>query len=144
MAIDHNKSINNFISILFLTGYLCLGFIPNWEAVDKIAPQWLIMSLFNLLVGIYIFLKRKYFGISITSTLNSILVIIYFSFIVWAFFSYYYAINSTEVLVNIARQFNVMIMFIHMGILLFAIKQKASVISMIITIILFIFVNCFC
>ena len=138
MAIDHNKSINNFISILFLTGYLCLGFIPNWEAVDKIAPQWLIMSLFNLLVGIYIFLKRKYFGISITSTLNSILVIIYFSFIVWAFFSYYYAINSTEVLVNIARQFNVMIMFIHMGILLFAIKQKASVISMIITIILFI------
>ena len=138
MAIDHNKSINNFISILLLTGYLCIGFIPNWEAVDKIAPQWLIMSLFNLLVGIYIFIKRKYFGISITTTLNSILVIIYFSFIVWAFFSYYYAINSTEVLVNIARQFNVMIMFIHMGILLFAIKQKASVISMIITIILFI------
>ena len=135
---SNNNSINNFISILILIGYLCLGFVPNWQAVDKIAPQWLIMSLLNLLAGIYLFIKRKQFGIGITSNLKSILTIIYFSFILWAFFSYFYAINSTEVLVNIARQFNVMIMFIHMGILLYGIKQKAILISFIISSILFI------
>ena len=42
-----NINSNSNISIQFISGamlilYLCIGFIPNWGAVDKIAPQWLV------------------------------------------------------------------------------------------------------
>ena len=33
------------ISLILLIGYLCLGFVPNLQAVDKIAPQWVGMTL---------------------------------------------------------------------------------------------------
>ena len=49
----------NFIAPLMLILYLCIGFIPNWQAVDKIAPQWLAMSGLNLLSLIYIASKRE-------------------------------------------------------------------------------------
>ena len=37
----------NILSPLMIILYLLLGFVPNWGAVDKIAPQWLIMSFFK-------------------------------------------------------------------------------------------------
>ena len=48
----------------------------------------------------------------------------YILFIIWAGLSYFYAINPTEVLVNITRQVNVMIMFMSMAILFYDMKQK--------------------
>ena len=50
----------NFIAPLMLTLYLCIGFIPNWQAVDKIAPQWLVMSILNFGSLIYFFLKKAH------------------------------------------------------------------------------------
>ena len=41
----------NFVPSIFIIGFLCVGFIPNWEAVDKIAPQWLYLSLLYLFSG---------------------------------------------------------------------------------------------
>ena len=46
----------NIISPLMIILYLLLGFVPNWGAVDKIAPQWLIMSFLNLL-SVLFFIK---------------------------------------------------------------------------------------
>ena len=48
----------------------------------------------------------------------------YISFVVWAALSYFYAINPTEVLVNIVRHFNTLFMFLHLGILIYNIKDK--------------------
>ena len=39
----------NLIAPAILIGYLCLGFVPNLQAVDKIAPQWVGMTLLNIL-----------------------------------------------------------------------------------------------
>ena len=50
--------------------------------------------------------------------------IFYISFVVWAGISYFYAINPTEVLVNVVRHFNTLFMFLHLGILLYNIKDK--------------------
>ena len=36
---QNQVDIANFIPSIFIIGFLCVGFIPNWEAVDKIAPQ---------------------------------------------------------------------------------------------------------
>ena len=117
----------DLISILcsgILIIYLCIGFIPNWGAVDKIAPQWLAMTCINLLAVSFFNFNRKYFSSHIHKIISSSLALSYLGFILWAGLSYFYAINPTEVIVNITRQINVLLMFTNMGILFFSIRNK--------------------
>jgi len=127
---------SNFIPSFFLIAYLCLGFIPNWEAVDKIAPQWLLMSILNTASLGYILYFRNQFSIRITHTLSSALSYTYIGFIGWACLSYFYAINTTEVLVNITRQVNVLMMFLVMGVFIYNFKEKKTLVSYVIAAIL--------
>ena len=60
----------------------------------------------------------------------------YITFVIWAALSYFYAINPTEVLVNIVRHFNTLFMFLHMGVFIYHIKQKNRLLSIAITLIL--------
>ncbi|MDA9306102.1 O-antigen ligase family protein [Flavobacteriaceae bacterium] len=133
---SQNIDISNFIPSFFLIAYLCIGFTPNLEAVDKIAPQWLLMGFLNLLSVFYIVYSRNSFGQRITQTLSTYLSITYICFIVWAGFSYFYAINSTEVIVNISRQVNVLMMFLAMGFFVYSLKSKRTFLSFVITAIL--------
>ena len=120
----------NFVPSIFIIGFLCVGFIPNWEAVDKIAPQWLYLSILNLCCGLYLFINRKIYKDRITRVLSSWMSISYIAFVLWAALSYFYAINPTEVLVNIVRHFNTLFMFLNLGILLYNIKDKNRLLSL--------------
>ena len=129
---DINKVVSWFILIL----YLIIGFVPNWQAVDKIAPQWLVMNLVNIVSILYIAYNRKSLSQSIQNFFNSRITILYLVFIVWAALSYFYAINKTEQIVNISRQFNVFVMFSSMFILLSSIKSKFQFFSWVFTVFL--------
>ncbi len=131
-----NLDTSNFIPSLFLIAFLCIGFVPNLEAVDKIAPQWLLMSLLNIVSLLYILYFRNQFSLRITHTLSNALSYTYIGFIGWASISYFYAINSTEVLVNITRQINVLVMFLVMGIFIYNLKEKRTLVSYVISAIL--------
>ena len=126
----------NLIAPLILILYLCIGFIPNWQAVDKIAPQWVGMTLLNLFSLSVFFYFRDSIKKTISNVLTPFLSLFYIGFIFWAGLSYFYAINSTEVLVNITRQVNVLLMFLSMAILLFNLKNKGRFISWTLSIIL--------
>ena len=102
-----NFDSSSVLAPLLLILYLCIGFIPNWQAVDKIAPQWLIMSALNLISLFYFMYDRNSLVKAIGFNLNSKLTLTYMGFIFWAIGSLAYAINPTEVLVNLSRQFNV-------------------------------------
>ena len=137
MATKSNSNFDSFqfFSPLLLILYLCIGFIPNLEAVDKIAPQWVAMNIINLISLIIFYAYRRKLAIPIISNLFSGMSISYMSFILWAGFSYLYAINPTEVLVNITRQINVIMMFLSMGILLYYLKSRRTFVCWILTII---------
>ena len=126
----------SLVAPLMLILYMCIGFVPNWQAVDKIAPQWLIMSCLNLLSLLYFITNRKTLNTTLTLSLKATFTLTYIGFILWAMGSILYAINPTEVLVNISRQLNVFIMYLSMGILLFSMKNKAQFLSLLITVIL--------
>ncbi len=121
---------SNFFPSLFIIGFLLVGFVPNLEAVDKIAPQWLYLSILNLICGLFLFMNRKIFKERLVTVLTSYLSLTYMGFVIWAALSYFYAINSTEVLVNIVRHFNTLFMFLHLGILLYNIKDKNRLLSL--------------
>ena len=126
----------DFLSPVAICFYLLIGFIPNWEAVDKIAPQWLAMTILNVCSFTIFFLYRKILYKRIILNLLSGMTLTYIAFILWGALSYFYAINPTEVIVNISRQVNVLFMYISMGIFVFGIKQKHVYLPWIITIIL--------
>jgi O-antigen ligase len=126
----------SFLAPLLLILYLCIGFIPNWQAVDKIAPQWLIMSCLNLISLFYFIYNRNSLFQAIGFNLNSKLTLTYIGFILWAFGSLVYAINSTEVLVNLSRQLNVFLMFFIMTCLTYNLKNKLNLLAWIVSVIL--------
>jgi O-antigen ligase/Tfp pilus assembly protein PilF len=121
---------SNFFPSILILGFLLVGFIPNWEAVDKIAPQWLYLSVLNLLCGLYLFIHRRNYQERFVAVLSSYMSLFYIGFVAWAALSYFYAINPTEVLVNIVRHFNTLFMFLHLGILLYNIKDKNRLLSL--------------
>ena len=127
---------SNFIPSILIIAFLLVGFVPNLEAVDKIAPQWLYLSILNFSCGIFLFLNRKRFQEQISKVLSSLMSLAYILFVVWGALSYFYAVNPTEVIVNIVRQFNTLFMFLHLGILLYNIKDKNRLLSLAIMIIL--------
>ena len=43
-----DKNLFSILAWIIIVCYLSIGFIPNLDAVDKIAPQWVGMSLLNL------------------------------------------------------------------------------------------------
>ena len=138
MAKNLSNKFDSFqlLSPILLIGYLSLGFVPNLQAVDKIAPQWVGMTLLNLISLAVFFYSRKSIKEAISKVLTTKLSLFYIGFIFWAGLSYFYAINSTEVLVNITRQVNLLLMFLSMGILFFNLKNKARFISWTLSIIL--------
>jgi O-antigen ligase/tetratricopeptide (TPR) repeat protein len=131
-----NFDYNSIISALMLLLYLSLGFIPNWEAVDKIAPQWLVMSILNLVSLLYFIYNRKKISLALTLNLKGKLSLTYLLFIIWAMCSFIYAINQTEVIVNLSRQLNVFLMFFSTVLFLYFLKKKLRFIPWLITIIL--------
>jgi len=128
--------ISNFVPSLFILTFLLVGFIPNLEAVDKIAPQWLFLSFVNLLCGAYLFYNRNYYSERFQAVLTNFMSLFYIGFVAWGAISYFYAVNPTEVLVNIVRHFNTLFMFLHLAILVYNIKDKNNLLSVAITLIL--------
>ena len=81
-------SLKNFpiYESVFLILYLCIGFIQNFQAVDKVAPQWLFMACLNFLSGIFIIKNQNAYDERISAYFKSWITILYALFILWAGF----------------------------------------------------------
>ena len=129
------KNLPIFESV-FLIIFLSIGFIQNFQAIDKVAPQWLFMAILNFFCGIFIIKNQNVFDKRISAFFKSWITILYALFILWAGLSFFYAINPTEVIVNLTRQFNVFFMYCNMIIFLSVINNKLKFFSLVFTIIL--------
>ncbi len=125
------------ISILFIFLYLLIEFVPVFQSIDVIGPQWLALTILNIFTTIFIFVRRTNYSNIIKGILNSYTSIVYFFLLIWALLSYFYAVNSIEVLVNAARIINTVIAFINLAILLCGNKENFKHSFYIITFILF-------
>ena len=127
---------NNFIPSILVIAFLLVGFVPNIEAVDKVAPQWVYLTIFNIISSVYLFFNRNRFEKIISSVLNSWISILYIAFFLWAGLSYFYSINPIEALVNIPRHLNTLLMYLYIGVFIYNLKEKKYLVSCLITIVL--------
>ena len=125
-----------FFSGILILFYLCIGFIPNFGAVDKIAPQWLVLSCINLVSSIYVFINHKKFETPIRGVFTNPITLFYIIFFIWASGSYFYALNPTEALINIPRHANTLFMLLYLFIFLYQFPDAKRLVVWIIAIIL--------
>lgn len=116
------KKEHLIISILFL--YFIAGYVPNFNAADEIAPQWLYLSYLNLFTILSIpFIKVTF---NFKSIINSWPIKLFLTFVIWNAISYFYAINKNETLIELTRWINILIALINTSYLLSQIKDPSK------------------
>ena len=99
---------------LLITFYLLVGFVPYLNAIDKIAPQYLYLSIINSIAAIYIlFTSTKTLFKYASYVLASL-----FGLVIWSFISLTYAINKAEVLIETSRVIIFLFAFVNLYLLL--------------------------
>ena len=69
---NYNRNVfNSIIAGLLIILYLSIGFIPNLSAVDKIAPQWIFMTILNGVGLVFLAYNQGFYSRSIKLTLRS-------------------------------------------------------------------------
>lgn len=127
-----------FIDLLFLISYLGVGFLPNFEAIDKIGPQYLYLSILNFLVLIYLIYDngiKEFFNLLLK---RNYVLFSFVSFFIWGTLSFFYALNISEVLIESSRIFIYLQAFINLFIVLQRSKFDLKYIPIIFSVILMI------
>ena len=92
----------NFPALVYLTLFSLTGLVSNYGALDRIASQWLYLSLINTL-GLIYFL----YECDIKTTLKKFFrfkpFFLLVAFVLWGFISIFYALNGVEVIVKFIR-----------------------------------------
>ncbi len=95
-----NKQLPSFIFIIL---YLITGSLSNFGAIDILAPQWIYLGSINILVCFYILYASEDFKEPFYKLFSSLYIYVYIFYFVWNAFSYFYAVNPTETLINLPR-----------------------------------------
>ena len=83
-----------FFEPLLIALYLLVGFVPYLDAIDKIAPQYLYLSILNSIAAIYILFTSE----KLVFKYASYVIASLFGLVFWSFLSLTHATNKAEVL----------------------------------------------
>ena len=135
-----NKNITYpslYINYLLISLYIITGSLSNFGAIDILAPQWIYFATINILSCGYLFIfHTKSTNNSFSLILSTVFIYLYFFYLVWNGFSYFYAINPTETLINLPRLGNVFFAILFCFLLLYELPNKFFFISRLFTLFL--------
>lgn len=115
---------------VLLTLYIFTGSLSNFGAIDILAPQWIYLASINILSCIYFLLYSiNDFQKSQSKILKTEYLYLYIFYILWNIFSYFYAINPTETLINLPRLVNTFFAIFFCYSLLYSLPNKLYLIS---------------
>ena len=99
----NQTQINQVINYILITLYLLVGFVPSLTTIDKVAPQFLYLSILNIFTIIYLISRVGFFEVFKATFKNNFIVFLLFLFWAWGLLSLLYAINKSEVLIESSR-----------------------------------------
>ncbi|PUU67570.1 hypothetical protein DBB36_23290, partial [Flavobacterium sp. WLB] len=126
-------SIPNFIVLLFISSLLIIDFIPYFKAAEIIHPQFLYLSVLNIIISVYFYCNSQLLFPDIFSSLKkSIIFKLYAAFLFFCAISYFVAKNTSLVFTKFTEIVIIFCLFINISILL---KNKLDLIYKIVFII---------
>lgn len=126
MSIADKKTpaISDFAVLFFIGAILIIDFLPYFNTIEIINPQFLYLSVINIIMGLYFYLNKKSVVAESLSILKkSYLTRLYFVFIILCGISVFVAKNISLVVTNFTQIVIVFLLFINLTILL---KDKLS------------------
>jgi O-antigen ligase len=128
----------NYLHIGIIIIYSIIGLIPNYGAIDRIAPQFLFFSIINLFGLVYLWAYLKIFKNIILKIFKYKPFIFLTFFVFYGLISYLYADNQVEVFVKFFRWINILIGLLIISSLLYLLEKRFLIVSIIFTIVLLI------
>ena len=136
-----NSSSASFTSSILIILYILTGTLPNFDAIDILAPQWVYLCSINILVAVYLLYNKDSFASFFSFLSKSYFFLFYAFFIFWAALSINYAINKSETIINFPRYFNVFVAISFVTLLLSKIPNRFRFISVVLSSFLFLEVS---
>lgn len=127
--------MKNIFAIIILFGFLEIGFIGNYRAVDRIAFQYVILVFLNVFSFIYFIIIPNRFDVKSELYKNKPLVV-YFILFIWSSLSILYSINRTESLINVIRLLIILLSAINISLLIKQINNVKTILFILAPIIL--------
>lgn len=120
------KNILKDLSYLLIILYLCIFFISELYTMDRIAPQYFLLSILNLIVLFLAVINDKIFKVKIfeKQTLSLKLAICFLIISLSMILSFFFSENLVESLVSFSQLFTNFISFFGLLILMYSIRQK--------------------
>ena len=120
----------NLTSCILLILYIITGALPNLNAIDILAPQWVYLGAINILSCVYfLFNNSDSTQLGLAKLSKSIFIYVYLFYFIWSGLSYFYAINPTETLLNLPRLGNTFFAVFFCFLLLNNLENKVVIIS---------------
>ena len=110
--------------------YILTGSLSNFGAIDILAPQWIYLAIINIISCLYfLFFSPNVLENSFSPFIKTTFFHLYVFYFVWNCFSYFYAINPTETLINLPRLGNTFFAIVFCFFLLYNLPNKFYFIS---------------
>lgn len=110
----------DFIAISFVILLLMIDFLPNFESIDIIAPQYVYLSIWNISIAILYCFQPQFLKIKVLQLLQKALwPALYLLFVLISGFSFFWAKNGSLALVAFSKQLIVLILIFNLFILLY-------------------------
>jgi O-antigen ligase len=104
-----------WIPFIILCLYMAVHFIPTMNAIDVMGPQWLYLSLLDLLVTGYVLARKDLYSGSIQLIFNQLFSKLFLGLFILAGISIFFAINQVEAWVCYARFIITIVAFINIS-----------------------------
>jgi O-antigen ligase len=124
---NSNQNLPNYILLIL---YIVTGSLGNNGAIDILAPQWVYLGAVNILTCLFfLFNPNSSANTGLSKLFNSNYIYVYLFYFIWSGLSYFYAINSTETLLNIPRVGNTFFAVFFCFLLLHNLENKVQIIN---------------
>ena len=135
VTLQPNSMVSNFnIPGILVLMYLASELIPQGGATDVMGPQWLYITILDIVCALYFMSSRRPgFDLALSRISKLLLTILYTSFFVLSGISILVAINKIESLVCFARFTATLFMFFNLAILLYDHKGILNLLSAVLT-----------
>ncbi|MCA6474547.1 MAG: O-antigen ligase family protein, partial [Chitinophagaceae bacterium] len=131
----------NYATLAILCLYTFVDFIPRGESIDFNGPQWLYLSIVNLIAVAYLFTanKSKYSDVSqqFSRAIAQPPAIMFTIFCILSGLSFFFAFNKNEFIVNYARCIIAFIAFASVACLMLQTNRILPILAQIVSLILF-------
>jgi len=134
-VIDSKQDTNYFelITLFFISCFILIDFLPQFRSIEIIGPQYIYLSVLNLLIGIYFYKNPEQISIDLIQIFKkSYLIKAYLIFLLLSSASIFVAQNISLGVYSISRLFIGLCTLLNLSILLYKRLNLIYTISLII------------